>query len=78
MAMQPHPRLFSVDEYYRLADAGILGEDDRVELIDGVVIQMTAIGSPHAACVTRFTVVFAERFARRALVRVQHPLRLSD
>ena len=36
-----------------MAEAGILHEDDRVELIEGKIIQMAAIGSRHAACVKR-------------------------
>ncbi len=46
-------RLFTVDEFHRMAEAGILGEDDRVELIEGELIEMTPIGSRHAACVNR-------------------------
>lgn len=42
---------FTVDEYHRMAQAGILNEDDRVELIRGEIVQMTAIGSRHASCV---------------------------
>lgn len=44
-------RLFTVAEYHRMAEAGILGEDDRVELIEGEVVAMSPIGSRHAACV---------------------------
>ena len=40
-------KLFTVDDYYAMAHAGILGEDDRVELIEGEVIQMAPIGSRH-------------------------------
>ncbi len=46
-------RRFTVDEYYRMAEAGILGEDERVELIAGEVITMSPIGSRHAGCVDR-------------------------
>ena len=44
-------RRFTVDEYQHMAQAGILTEDDRVELLDGEIVEMTPIGFPHAACV---------------------------
>ena len=44
-------RLFTTDEYHKMAEAGILHEDDRVELIDGEIIQMSAIGYRHIVCV---------------------------
>jgi Uma2 family endonuclease len=69
---------FTVDDYYRLAQAGILGEDDRVELIEGEIVMMTPIGSPHAACVTGMTRLLVSRLGDSALVRVQLPVRLDD
>ena len=53
MAIKPMRRQFTVAEYYRMGEAGILTEDDRVELIDGEIIQMPPIGDPHAWCVNR-------------------------
>lgn len=52
MTVQLLKRLFTVAEYHRMAEAGILGEDDRVELIDGEIIAMSPIGSvmPLASC----------------------------
>jgi Uma2 family endonuclease len=44
---------FSVDDYYRMAESGILKEDDRVELIEGEIVEMTPVGSRHAAVVDR-------------------------
>jgi Uma2 family endonuclease len=78
MAVRPQPRLFTVEEYHRMGEAGILGEDDRVELIYGEIVQMTAIGSRHAACVKRLLAAFSRHFADRAIVQVQDPVQASD
>src|SRR5215467_5795778 len=71
-------RLFTVDEYYRMADAGIFSPRDRVELIEGEIVEMSPIGLRHAACVNRATELFISTFKRRALVTVQNPLRLDQ
>ena len=69
---------FDVDQYYRLAEVGVLKPDDRVELIEGEIVKMSPIGSPHAACVTRTNRLFQSTFAQRAVIWVQNPVRLSD
>ena len=69
---------FNVDQYYRLAEAGILKSDDRVELIEGEIVRMSPIGSPHAASVRRSAHLFEIKFAERAIVSVQNPVRLDD
>ena len=71
-------KLFTVDEYYRMVDAGILREDDRVELIEGEIIEMSPIGQKHMACVDRANDIFTSSFKGRALVSVQNPLRLNS
>ena len=71
-------RRFSVKEYYLMAEAGILSPRDRVELIDGEIVQMAAIGSYHAACVDTLNRLFMETLGRRVIVRVQNPVRLSE
>jgi Uma2 family endonuclease len=76
-AAKPAPRLFTVDDYYRMADAGILTQDDRVELIEGVIIQMPPVGSRHSWSVRRIARLFHETVGRRAEIAVQDPLRLS-
>ncbi|SNB71247.1 hypothetical protein SAMN02746019_00015790, partial [Thermoflexus hugenholtzii JAD2] len=48
MRVQVQRRLFTVEEYHRMAEAGILSEDDRVELIEGELVTMSPIGSRHA------------------------------
>jgi Uma2 family endonuclease len=77
MSVEVTRRRFTVDEFYRMTAAGILAEDDRVELIDGEIVEMAAIGRRHAACVDRLTVLVIEALGRRVNVRVQNPVRLS-
>lgn len=48
-------RKFTVEEYHLLARTGILKEDDRVELIDGEIVEMSPVGSRQAVCVARLT-----------------------
>lgn len=78
MVTQITRRLFTVAEYYRMADAGILSEDDRVELIEGEVVTMSPINSRHAGCVDRFIVLLYPNVRGVAIMRVQNPIRLSE
>ena len=71
-------RRFTVDDYYKMAEVGILRPDDRVELLDGEIVQMSPIGSAHAAGVTRVTNAFYARVGDRAVIRVQNPIHLGD
>lgn len=77
MSVQVQMRRFTVEEYQRMAKAGILAEDDRVELLDGRIVEMTPIGERHAACVRRLTNLLAERSRGRAIVDVQNPVYLD-
>lgn len=76
--MQPVRRRFTVDEYYALVPAGVLSERDRVELIEGEIIEMTPMGSPHASAVMRLNQHFSSRLQGQAIVLVQTPVRLGD
>jgi Uma2 family endonuclease len=78
MAIELVRHRFTVADFHRMAEAGILGGDDRVELIDGEIVEMTPIGSRHAACVDRLAQLFFEQVGRRAIVRVQSPIRLGE
>ena len=71
-------RRFTVSEYYKLAEAGILTEDDRVELIEEDLIEMTPIGRRRAAAVDRADDVFRAVLGARARVRIQNPIRLAE
>ena len=65
----PARHKLTVDDYYRMAEAGILGEDDRVELIDGEIIDMAPIGQDHAATVNKLTRALVMAFGDRAIYR---------
>lgn len=72
----PRHRL-TVDEYYRMAELGILAPDARVELIEGEIIDMPPQGSPHAAIVTSLNERLVSTVGSRAMVRCQVPIRLG-
>jgi Uma2 family endonuclease len=78
MGVQLARRLFTVAEYHKMAEAGILSEDDRVELLEGEIVAMSPIGSRHAACVDRLTQYLVVQVRGRAIVRVQSPIRLGE
>jgi len=78
MSVQYQKRYFSVDDYYRMAEAGLFPIGTRTELIDGEVIEMCAIGNCHAACVDRLSTLLNLFFKGEVIVRVQNPVRLND
>ena len=78
MAVQLLRRRFTVDEYYRMAQVGILHEDDRLELLEGEILVMAPIGSRRQATVDRLNRLFSESAAEVAVVRVHGPVRLAD
>ena len=73
----PARHKLDVDDYRRMAEAGIFGPEDRIELIDGDLIDMAPIGEAHAAIVTRLTEAFVMACAGRAIVSPQNPVRLD-
>ena len=73
----PRHRL-TVRDYHRLAEAGVLGEDDRIELLEGQLVDMAAIGPRHALAVDALNELLVMAAAGQALVRVQNPIVLDD
>jgi Uma2 family endonuclease len=71
-------RRFTREEYHRMAEAGILHEDDRVELIEGEIVQMTPIGRRHAACVAELNRLLVPAVGQRALLWPQNPITLPN
>jgi Uma2 family endonuclease len=78
MRMETSRKRFTVDDYYRMAEAGILAPGDRVELIDGEIIQMSPIGTRHLGCVNATNEIFIATFKGRAVISGQNPVQLSD
>lgn len=74
---RPARRKLDVNDYHRMAGAGILGEGDRVELIDGGLIDMAPIGQGHAAIVNGLTRALVMACGSQAIVSVQNPVRLD-
>ena len=73
----PRHRLTRSD-YHRMGEAGILGENDRVELLDGQLVDMSPIGPRHALVIDALNELLVTAFAGRARVRVQNPVVLDD
>ena len=71
-------RRFGVDEYHAMSETGILGADERVELLEGVIVPMSPIGERHAACVMRLSQFLHEAVRRRANVSVQNPVLIDE
>jgi len=74
--LQPHP--FTVDDYHRMAETGILCKDDRVELLEGQIVAMSPIGNVHQACVDRLNRLFIKACGDEAIVRIQGSVVLND
>lgn len=71
------PHRFTMADYHRMAEAGILGEGSRVELIRGEIVDMAPIGAPHLGMVNRLNRLLSALLAGRGLVSVQNPVRLD-
>lgn len=79
MAVEFTRRLFTVDDYYRMAAAGVFAEDERVELIEGEIIEMSPAGSRHAGGIKKINALLGERMGNTPLIiSVQDPIRLDD
>lgn len=76
-AREPVPRKFTVDEYDRMVEAGILGPEDKVELIEGTIYDMPPQSARHAACIQTINHLLVRALSTGFQVRPQLPLDLS-
>ena len=72
------PGPFTVGDYYRMAEVGILNEDSCVELLDGHVLRLAPKTPAHAACVMRLNHLLQPRVGAAAIVSVHNPVRLDQ
>jgi Uma2 family endonuclease len=77
MSAQLKRRLFTVKEYHQMLDIGILSRDDRVELIEGEIIQMAAIGTRRASCAKQLIEIFQKLSENLAILDVKNHVQLS-
>ena len=78
MSARRNPHRFTVPQYKRMIDVGILDENDRVELIRGEIVAKMTIGDRHATAVRRLNRLLSDRTRDRAIVDIQNPLQLAD
>ena len=71
-------RPFSLEEYHWLIEHGLFHEDERVELIEGVLRQMSPKGRRHSSCLTRMLRIFHVEFGEQTSIRSQDPITLLD
>lgn len=71
-------RRFTVEDYHKVAEAGIFGEDDRVELIDGEVVEMTPVSWRNARSVRRLNVLLVRAAGNRYAVSLKGPFTLGE
>jgi Uma2 family endonuclease len=77
MQIEVARKRFTVEEYYRMADTGILAPSDRVELIEGEIVEMSPIGDRHLNAVNRATMIFARGVGDKAVVSIQNPAHMD-
>jgi Uma2 family endonuclease len=78
MRIEAEKKLFTVDDYYRMAETGIIGPEERVELIQGEIVKMSPIGDRHAACVIRANRLFTGLLQGKATIGSHTPAQLTD
>ena len=69
---------FTVDEFQRMGEAGVLPADARVELLDGQIVEMTPIGPAHNGCVAALIRLLGRRLPESAWLWVQSPVQLHE
>lgn len=75
---QPERLRFTVDEYYKMIELGMLKDYEKAEIIEGELIRKMTVGNRHASVVNMLNRFFSRNVGDEILVSVQNPIRLSD
>jgi len=78
MNMTSTANKMTVDEYYTMIRSGILHEDDRVELLEGEIVEMSPISKAHAGVVNKLSDILIGSLREKAIISVQNPVLLSE
>jgi Uma2 family endonuclease len=78
MAIGRQRHRFTIGEYERMIEAGVLPEDDRTELLAGEIVEMSPIGIRHMNCVNRTGKLIGRTIGDDLILSVQYPIRLSN
>ena len=78
MIATPVRKQFTVDDFARMRETGILTEDDRVELLDGEIYVMSPIGPLHVAIVNKLNKILSTHVGEQGIISVQNPIRLNN
>lgn len=76
--LTPHPKKFTCETYHKMAELAIFPEDERLELINGEIIEMSPVGLRHASCVKRLNHLLMRKLGDRVIIGVQDPIQLND
>lgn len=68
----------TTEQFHAMIQAGIYTEDDKIELIDGLLFKKMSIGSPHAALVNALNFALVRRLGGQAIVAVQNPVAINE
>jgi len=78
MATEVMKRLINVDEYYKMAEVGILKPDERLELINGEIYKIGRVSNKHASILKKVTSFLIGLLADSVIVSVRHPVRIDS
>ena len=73
-----HLHFITVERYHAMIEAGILGEDDPVELLNGKIVDMSPIGRFHAVCVRTINAHFVKLLDGKYLCSQEQPITIAE